>query len=150
MGIIKDKTIQHLIERIEKVEKEKQPLWGKMTSTQMLAHCSASIKMAYGDFPVKLRLTPFKSAIWKFLIVDLLPFRKHLPAPPEINVGKKLRNIGDFETEKQQLIVQLNRMKDTPSDYDFSPHPIFRKMGPRSWGRIAVKHLDHHLRQFGV
>ena len=28
-------------------------------------------------------------------------------------------------------------------------HPAFGPLNPREWGRIAWKHLDHHLRQFG-
>jgi len=150
MAIIKEEIIQSLIDRINKINKDDKPLWGKMTGPQMLAHCATSIKMAYGDIPVKFRTDKFKSAMYKFLIVDLLPFMRGLPAPPEINVEKKLKDIGDFEKERNQLITQLNRIKDTPIDYDFGPHPIFRKMSGKKWGKLAVKHLDHHLRQFGV
>src|ERR1700741_951699 len=140
MGIIKDEAIHLLIERIQKVEKDRQPLWGKMNSTEMLAHCSTSIKMAYGDIPVKFRTGKFKSAMYRFLIVDLLPFLKYLPAPPEIRVGKKLQVIGDFDTERNQLITQLTRIKETPNDFVFGPHPIFRHMSGKKWGKLAVKH----------
>ena len=150
MPIIKEETIQSLIDRLNKINKGDKPLWGKMTGPEMLAHCATSIKMAYGDIPVKFRTTPFKSVMYKFLIIDLLPFLRGLPAPPEINVEKKLKDIGDFETERNKLIIQLNRIKETPIDYDFGPHPYFRKMSGKKWGKLAVKHLDHHLRQFGV
>jgi hypothetical protein len=150
MPIIKEETIQVLIDRINKLNKNDKPLWGTMTGPQMLAHCATSIKMAYGDIPVKYRIGKFKSAFYKFLIVDLLPFQKFLPAPPEIRVGKKLQLIGDFDTERNQLIGQLNRIKETPNDFVFGPHPIFRHMSGKKWGKLAVKHLDHHLRQFGV
>lgn len=150
MPIIKEETIQVLIDRVNRLEKDREPRWGKMTGPEMLAHCSTSIKMAYGDIPVKFRIGTFRSAIYKFLIVDILPFLRHLPAPPEINVEKKLRTVGDFETEKNQLIAQLKRIKETPNDFIFGPHPIFRNMSGKKWGKLAVKHLDHHLRQFGV
>jgi hypothetical protein len=29
-------------------------------------------------------------------------------------------------------------------------HPMFGKMTADQWGRSMWKHLDHHLRQFGV
>jgi len=150
MPIIKEETILLFIDRINRLEKDKKPRWGKMTGSQMLAHCSTSIKMAYGDIPVKFRTGKFKSAMYRFLIVDLLPFLKYLPAPPEIRVGKKLQVIGDFDTERNQLINQLTRIKETPDDFIFGPHPIFRHMSGKKWGKLAVKHLDHHLRQFGV
>jgi hypothetical protein len=150
MPIIKEETIQGFIDRVNRLEKDKHALWGKMTGPEMLAHCSTSIKMAYGDIPVKFRTGKFKSAMYKILIVDLLPFLKYLPAPPELNVQKKLKNIGDFEMERNELIVQLQRIRKTPGDFTFAPHPIFRQMSGKSWGKLAVKHLDHHLRQFGV
>ena len=96
MPIIKEETIQVFIDRINRLDENKKPLWGKMTGPQMLAHCSSSIKMAYGDIPVKFRLGKFRSAMYKFLIVDVLPFQKYLPAPPEIILVKKLQVIGDF------------------------------------------------------
>ena len=30
------------------------------------------------------------------------------------------------------------------------PHPFFGKVTPREWSIGMYKHLDHHLRQFGV
>ena len=150
MPIIKEQIVESLIDRFNKINKDARPLWGKMTGPEMMAHCSTSIKLAFGDIPVKIRATPFRSVVYKFLIVDLLPFMRGLPAPPEINVEKKLKDVGDFDTERDKLILQLNRIKETPLDYDFGPHPYFRKMSGKRWGKLAVKHLDHHLRQFGV
>jgi len=30
------------------------------------------------------------------------------------------------------------------------PHPFFGSLTPHAWSRGMFKHLDHHLRQFGV
>ena len=30
------------------------------------------------------------------------------------------------------------------------PHPLFGKITPLEWGTGMYKHLDHHLKQFGV
>lgn len=30
------------------------------------------------------------------------------------------------------------------------PHPIMGSYTPAEWGKGMYKHLDHHLRQFGV
>ena len=30
------------------------------------------------------------------------------------------------------------------------PHPFFGRMTGEEWDRLLWKHLDHHLRQFGV
>jgi len=30
------------------------------------------------------------------------------------------------------------------------PHTFFGQMTPEEWATLMYKHLDHHLRQFGV
>ena len=30
------------------------------------------------------------------------------------------------------------------------PHPAFGGLSHSQWGVLAAKHIDHHLRQFGV
>ena len=32
----------------------------------------------------------------------------------------------------------------------WNPHPIFGAFTHQQWGQLQYKHLDHHLRQFGV
>ena len=32
----------------------------------------------------------------------------------------------------------------------WNPHPMFGKFTMEQWGKMEYKHLDHHLRQFGV
>jgi hypothetical protein len=29
-------------------------------------------------------------------------------------------------------------------------HPVFGKMTPRAWRVLGYRHMDHHLRQFGI
>src|SRR6202000_2785164 len=41
--------VEEMIGRINKLTPQTQPLWGKMTVGQMLAHCNVSYEMAYED-----------------------------------------------------------------------------------------------------
>jgi LPS sulfotransferase NodH len=31
-----------------------------------------------------------------------------------------------------------------------NPHSFFGRLTPQEWATLMYKHLDHHLRQFGV
>ena len=31
-----------------------------------------------------------------------------------------------------------------------APHSVFGRLTHNEWGVLAAKHIDHHLRQFGV
>ena len=57
----------------------------------------------------------------------------------------------DFAFEKNRLIVTIEEMysggKECCTDH---PHPIMGSYTPEEWGKGMYKHLDHHLRQFGV
>jgi hypothetical protein len=40
----------------------------------------------------------------------------------------------------------IGRLATTPTT---ATHPFFGPLTHGGWGRLAWKHLDHHLRQFG-
>ena len=54
----------------------------------------------------------------------------------------------DFEKEKAQLLDMLNRF--TESNMINEQHPVFGKLTKEQWSKAMWKHLDHHLKQFGV
>jgi hypothetical protein len=75
------------------------------------------------------------------------PFKKNLPTAKSFIV-KDERN---FEEEKNKLVNLLQRLSHTnPEDVAKRPHPFFGKLTADEWNTLQFKHLDHHLRQFGV
>ena len=42
-----------IIQRIQSLTAESQPLWGKMNVAQMLSHCQAPLDVAFGDVKLK-------------------------------------------------------------------------------------------------
>jgi hypothetical protein len=145
-----NQSASELMHRFEQLQADATPLWGKMNPTEMLAHCTAALKMAFGEIPVKVRFSPWKASIARLLFIEWFAFPKDSPTAPELDPNKKLKQIGSFSDEKNTLIQHLNRMNNTPSDFSFGMHPLFRKMDRKQWGKLVYKHLDHHLRQFGV
>jgi hypothetical protein len=57
----------------------------------------------------------------------------------------------DFEEEKNRLQELINEFYSKgPDKAGLYPHPMFGKFTDTQWGQAMYKHLDHHLRQFGV
>jgi hypothetical protein len=54
----------------------------------------------------------------------------------------------------QQDIETLTRLLETFSRTDrlgpWPDHPAFGRLSGAAWGALSYKHIDHHLRQFGV
>jgi hypothetical protein len=136
------------IERIDKLTPLTPALWGKMNVAQMLAHCHVPLKLALGDLKLKCSFFGFLfGRIAKKKLLNDAPFEKNLPTFKEAII-KSRRN---FEDEKKFLIVLLKRMRLAgPGGMVKDPHPFFGKLSPNEWDKLNTKHLDHHLRQFGV
>jgi hypothetical protein len=135
-----------IIDRINKLTPGSKALWGKMNVSQMLAHVQMPIGIAYGTHQPKgsflLRLIGplFKSKLW-----NETPYKQSLPTDPTFIMTGSDK---DFEKEKQQLLNMIDRFSD--STIVGERHPIFGKLTKENWSKATWKHLDHHLRQFGV
>lgn len=146
-----DETALQLAHRIQKLKATSTPLWGKMNINQMMAHCSTAICMSFGDFPVEVKFSPMKAAIARKVFIDWLNFPKgKTPTAAELDIDKKLVASDNFEEEQDKLLHQIERINCAGKNYVFGMHPIFRQMNRQKWGQLIYKHVDHHLKQFGV
>ena len=137
---------QEIIDRINKLTPQTKQLWGKMNASQMLAHVQMPIRIAYGTHQPKgsflLRLIGplFKSKLW-----DENPYKQSLPTDPTfIMIGEEK----EFEKEKLSLLNLINSFSN--ESIVGEQHPVFGKLTKENWSKATWKHLDHHLKQFGV
>ena len=57
----------------------------------------------------------------------------------------------DFAPERERLVALVKRFAESGrASADGRVHPFFGRLTGDQWGRLSYKHLDHHLRQFGV
>lgn len=136
---------QDIFERINKLTPQTKQQWGKMDVAQMLAHLQMPIGVAEGTHKLSRSLIgrilgPFAR---KMLYNDK-PFQRNLPTDRTF-IMKEPKN---FEKEKQQLIEMINLF--TEVNIVDTPHPFFGKLTKEQWSKGTWKHLDHHLKQFGV
>jgi hypothetical protein len=134
--------------RVGKLTPSSQKLWGKMSVEQMLAHCSASFEMATGDknFPRPL-IGRLMGSFMKSFYSNDKPFNRNTPTIKSLIFSDKI----DFSKEKQKLLAIIQKFHvGGENKCTTHPHPFFGKLSPTEWGKGMYKHLDHHLRQFGV
>jgi hypothetical protein len=137
-----------IIKRIHQLSGNTPALWGKMNATQMLAHLSQPMKVSFGELRLKRGLMGILfGSIAKKQMVNELPFKKGLPTDKNFII----KNTGNFEEEKRKVISLVKRFaQEGPSGLSQQPHPFFGKLTSAEWDMLSWKHLDHHLRQFGV
>ena len=136
-----------LVQRAARLTAETPPRWGRMTCPQMLAHINDALRMATGELPVARRGGPLRYFPLKQLFAYWLPIPHGVPTSPEL-----LERIdrAQFAEEATAFPRMLERFASRPSDAVLPEHPAFGFMPREGWGVQAYRHLDHHLRQFGV
>lgn len=137
-------------QRLSRLTLDQQREWGKMTPAQMLAHCSLGLQMASGEIRPKRALIGrvLGPVIKPMALRDGEPMRRNSPTMKELIVIGDPR---DFEAEKKRLIGLIDQFVAAGSAGCTShPHAFFGSLSPHEWAVLMYKHLDHHLRQFGV
>jgi len=148
MNSIYDKTSNEaIISRINKLTENTQAEWGKMTVDQMLKHCTAAIEIAYGEKEIKVNL--MMKILGKLVKNKIFnsDFQRNSPTAQEFVFTDKY----EFEASKNDLIQKFSRFSNEgKSAITVMNHPFWGKMTYEDWDKLMWKHMDHHLRQFGV
>ena len=136
--------------RLGQLEPQSERRWGKMTAAQMLAHCSMSMQWAVGE------VVPEKGTLPARLMGRLVkpmvfrnddPIRKNSPTAKSLIVADER----DLDKERDRLLALIDKFAaGGAAGCTSDPHSFFGRMTPEEWAILMYKHLDHHLRQFGV
>ncbi|WP_338778759.1 DUF1569 domain-containing protein [Metabacillus sp. FJAT-52054] len=139
---------EEILTRIDHLKADLRPEWGQMNAAQMLAHCSSFQDLAMGHLSSpRSRLGMIIGRFVKPIFYNEKPLPQNMSTIPEIMVNDEK----EFETEKEKLKQKIRtHQKDGPEKYPAAIHPFFGKLTPDQWGKGIYKHLDHHLKQFGV
>lgn len=148
-NVYNSKDVNEFVTRINKLTPESKPEWGKMSADQMFAHINVAYEMALEDKhtkPGKFKTFIIKT-LFKNIVVSEKPFKRNMKTPPEfLMVNKK-----EFDKEKARLINYLNKVLELGGDYFHGKESHgMGNLTKTEWNNMFAKHLDHHLKQFGV
>ena len=148
-NIFESSVSEEMIERINKLTPESQPLWGKMNVAQAMAHCCVTYEFVYTDIhpkPGKFKQFLLKALVKKGVVGDKA-YNKNLRTAPEfLKVDEHV-----FEEEKNRLIGYIKKTQELgPEYFDGKESHSFGVLTLEEWNNMFYKHLDHHLSQFGV
>ena len=138
---------ESVLDRISRLTAERNPIWGKFTAPGMVCHVSCDLRQALGELdagPPSGRLARFPM---NWLAIHVMPWpRGRGKSPPEF-----------LATRPTTWTSDVNRLRDLIGRFSalgpaapWPPSRVFGRISGNSWGVMEHKHLDHHLRQFGV
>lgn len=136
-----------LLDRAARLDAGATSKWGRMDAAQMMRHCVEALRGSLGEVhhrPLGRRL--FHTRLAKHLIIRVLPFPKNAPTAAELRITEPAA----FDGERA-LLRELVARYGAPTGSDpRAEHPLFGVLTRGEWAELEYKHLDHHLRQFGV
>lgn len=149
MNSLAEPEIQaHCCARIARLDPHARPRWGRMTAPQIVCHLIDSFSAGAGE---KYASPATGFATWRIIkwiaLGTSLPWAHNTPTRPEVEQGRGGTPPGDWDRDRAQL---CDWIRSFPAREKFGRHPAFGEMSPAEWQIWAYKHVDHHLRQFGV
>jgi hypothetical protein len=141
--------VEEVKERIAQLRPDSERQWGKMSPAQAVAHCSVGLEWAVGDkIPRRMLLGRIIGGMVKSKVLgNDEPMRRNSPTVKDL-VVKDERDLGK---ERARLCGLIDRFALAgPKGCTKHPHSFFGKLTPEEWATLMYKHVDHHLRQFGV
>lgn len=143
-------AVDELIGRLQRLAPDTPRRWGTMTAHEMLCHVADSFRGVLGERSVsKVAAGPVKRRLMRAIALHApLRWPRGIPTRPEVDPKRLGTRPAAFEADRQQAIALLKRF--AAPDAQPHVHPLFGAMPAGDWMIWGYRHLDHHLRQFGL
>ncbi|MBX2931716.1 MAG: DUF1569 domain-containing protein [Chitinophagaceae bacterium] len=147
-NLLTKEASNNIIERVKKLTIDNTPLWGEMNVTEMLLHCNLCNKQILEESRGDEKTTAKQFLLRIFALYIAPNFKKGIKSEKR-NITKGLIDNTQFEKQQIEFISIINKFPYNNHALTLS-HPAFGNISTTEWGIAAFKHMDHHLRQFGV
>lgn len=148
-NIFTSEVADEVIKRINSLNAESKPQWGKMNAAQMFAHCCVSYEMAFENKHSKPG--GFARFMLKLFVKSMVVGPKPYPKGGRTAPAFLISDQKDFENEKNRLVKYIQLCVEKGENYfDGKESLSFGNLTKNEWNTMFYKHIDHHLKQFGV
>ena len=150
--IAEESVLAGLVSRLGDLTPESGRRWGTLTPAEMLCHLGDACQSVLGQ---RVPPGPPPSAaprpVLKWLILySPMPWPKGAKTRPGVDPKRDGTRPGDFERDRTRAITGLTTLASAPAERLNPVHFMVGPMSRRDWQRWAYRHVDHHLRQFGL
>lgn len=149
------KKLQERVQLLNKVESEKQRLWGIMSPQNLMEHLGGVFYATAKGIKGKVVLAPeaipkvkarFFSSYYPFPRNIQMPGAEQKPAKaPALRYRSLEEARGKMNTAVQLYLRQLESQPEQTAT-----HGYFGDLTMKEWLHFHVKHVEHHLQQFAI
>ena len=147
--------------RLARLTPDSKAQWGRMTAPQMVCHLTDSFLGVMGERGSRsatesetAQATAPIPASFRQRMMKLVALRLPMPWPhgvktrAEVDQEKGGTPPGDFAADVAALERTCERF--ARDHRERAPHFMFGPLTSEEWNRWGYRHMDHHLRQFGL
>ncbi len=148
--LLKPDDLIEIRTRISHLTENSERKWGKMNSAQMLRHCDRIIQISTGNI-ILPKINFIVKSIGIMTKKEMKIFNNGIP--PNMPTFKTviITENCNFEKSRESLIRTLEEfLMKVEQNNLLSEHALFGRMNKEDWGFMHYKHLNHHLKQFGL
>ncbi|MDA1184758.1 MAG: DUF1569 domain-containing protein [Acidobacteria bacterium] len=142
-------AVDALILRVGRLTPASVRQWGTMTPHEMLCHLADSFAAVLGEREVSSAETWMaRNVLRRIALHTSLRWPQGVPTRPEVDA--KLGGTKPLEFDRDRGVVVEHVRRFPSPDTRYGRHPAFGPLTREEWLVWGYRHVDHHLRQFGV
>ena len=138
---------KELTDRLRRLTAQHTRRWGRMSAHRMINHVADQLRMALGEIPSRERRTMWRNPLLSYVMIFWLPWPKGKAKAPREGFTTQPT---EWSADVQTLVGLIEQFSNQAITSQWPVHPLFGRLSGRAWGVLSYRHLDHHLRQFGV
>jgi hypothetical protein len=133
-----------IVERLRRVTPTTPARFGKLTAGTMVCHLADQLRVGLGMIPT----VPSRSLAGRTIVKWIVLHTAFQPPPGKVETAPEMLTTRPttFAADVAEVERLIEELGTTPAS---AVHPYFGPLDHAGWTRLAWKHLDHHLRQFG-
>jgi hypothetical protein len=138
-----------IIARLRRLEPASQRQFGRMTPHQAICHLADSFRAMMTPTRISSVSSPLPRAVMKWIALRApMKWPAGVRTMPEVDQEIGGTRPVEFARDRHELEALVEQFASQTRD--FQSHPMFGRMTASEWHRWGWRHMDHHLRQFGV
>ena len=151
MSIQDPERLEQLIHRLRELRPESERQWGTMTPGEMLCHLTDGHDHVLMRRPLPDPEKPKTRRLLKWIALNTpFPWAKGAKTHPSADPKQDGTQPTDFDADRERVIEGLQKIAAAGNGELAPTHGLFGPMSTHDWQRSVSRHVDHHLRQFGV
>ena len=142
--------VSELKRRLNQLNEHSPRKWGRMSSAQMVGHCDKILQVGLTKIVLPETNLVFKTVgICTKLTMKVC--NHGIPTNMPTFEVLKLKENCNFESTKADFLATFEEfLSSLQADTLLRRHALFGEMTSCDWAFLQYKHINHHLKQFGV